>query len=88
MSKVFKWIDAKEQPYPTEVEQFENYQRNGNNEFLAVIKQKIRTKWRLHTVPVNLWNEDANHPQPYWTITGTDEEVVPIKWAMMPEPEE
>ena len=86
---MIEWILSEDQKFPDGAQQVENYKRNGNNEYLAVIKQKIRNSWKCHTVPVNLWDADGvKHLEPYWTITGTDDEVVPIKWALMPKPTE
>lgn len=84
-----QWINSKDQQFPDDVQQKENFERNGNNEYLAVIKQPYRKTVKLRTVPVNLW---ASHMgklnlEYKWQITGTDEDVVPIKWALMPEPE-
>ena len=85
-----KWVLTSEQKFPTEEEQLENYKRNGNNEFLAVIEVDTRTGKQLHTVPVNLW--DSWHPEDkvsyyYWETLGIEGEVVaPIKWSLMPDP--
>lgn len=83
-----QWFDSKVQEFPTEAQQQENFERNGSNEYLAVIKHRWRNTHKLRTVPVNLWAADyCKHMTDFWQITGTDEDVVPIKWALMPEPE-
>lgn len=83
---MINWVLTSEQKFPTDEQQLENYHRNGNNEFLAVVKQKVRKTTRHYTVPANLWTSVNQVEDWYWEIVGTDERVVPIKWALMPDP--
>lgn len=83
-----QWIDYKAQQFPDDVQQLENYSRNGNNEFLAAVSHKVRKTTRHFTVPVNLWTSTNLREDWYWEIVGTDERVIPLKWALMPKPTE
>lgn len=83
---MFNWIESKEQQFPSEKQQLENFKRNGNNEYLGVVQQMQRKKEVLVTVPLSLWVHGKTGEY-RWTICGSDEVTVPLRWALMPKPE-
>lgn len=83
---MFNWIESKEQQFPDDKQQLENFKRNGNNEYLGVVKQMQCKKEVLLTVPLALWLNSETGVY-YWTICGSDEVTVPVRWALIPKPE-
>lgn len=79
------WVESKDQQFPDDAQQFENFNRNGNNEYLGVVWKEQRRRKVLVTIPICLWRYTITGEY-YWTECGGDDLIEPIKWALMPLP--
>jgi len=80
---MFNWIKSEDQEFPTNKQNFANFENTRNNAYIGVIVEECRNKRVENVVPLQLWlNEFACY---YWTAYGETEKVKPIKWCLMPK---
>src|SRR5574344_433888 len=84
MGEVMEWKLYKDQPFPSDEEQLENFKRCVSHDYIGTVKVEWRGKTKVVTAPLTLLFSTSKQSY-YWEVTG-GEPVVPIAWCEMPHP--